>query len=99
MTKWEYCVIKGVDYLGIGLTPSYPKLILFSLNGISEVDLSNKSAKTRPAGWEIRTESEYVAHTVAKLGLDGWEMVNAVGAASVQGTGATNLYFRRTVNG
>lgn len=70
MQKWEYCVITGVTGDISGFLAHYPRLVYFSLNGISsEMDLSDGAARNRPKGWEKVSEAGYVAHVIAQLGL------------------------------
>jgi hypothetical protein len=96
--KWEYCVITGIDTSRGGFYTYYPQLTLFSLEGIRLVqDLGDQSRKNRPTGWENTREVDYVAHIIAELGLDGWEMVGAGTGSSADGTGPQCLYFRRPI--
>lgn len=79
MNRWEYCVISGIKQQGSGLSGQYPIMIYFGTNGIKQmVDLSNHGASRRPKGWEKVSEQEYISAFIAKLGQQGWEMVNAV---------------------
>ena len=94
MQKWEYCIITGSGANAGGFAPKYPQLIYFSPNGIETwIDLGNSDAKKRPSGWRKVGEAGYVAHTIAELGLEVWEMV---GVAS-QEYGSHSIYFRRPV--
>ena len=94
MQKWEYCVLTGASFDFEGLQGKYPKLYIFSLEGISVVDLGNKASSQRPKGLEKANEAKYIAYTIAKLGLDGWEMVSAAnGTAGTQ----SKIFFRRQI--
>ena len=96
--KWEYCVITGIDVDALGgFEPYYPCLTYFSLNGTEVINLSNKAASKRPSGWEKANEAGYVAHVIAKLGSEGWEMVGVGSGRSAQGTGPQCIYFRRPI--
>lgn len=97
--KWEYCVITGANATAGGFEPSYPKLTYFSLNGIhTESDLGNRAKSSRPEGFRNVSEAGYVAHIIAKLGMEGWEMVGVGSASSTQGVGAHCIYFRRRLS-
>ncbi len=92
MQKWEYCVITGVIHQQGRFEGHYPQLIFFGLNGISEcIELNNKL--TIPQAFLKGPEGGYIAHTIAKLGFEGWEMV---GVGSNE-SGVNNLYFRRPI--
>jgi len=95
MQKWEYCLITGVEVSSIGKFDGYyPRLYFFGLNGLSqEVDLGNSGASQRPKGLEKVSEKEYIAHMIAKLGSEGWEMVST--GKGGRGSGSNCIYFRR----
>lgn len=97
--KWEYCVITGIDVSSVGFKPHFPKLTYFSLNGIeTQIDLGNSAASKRSENWKDVSEAGYVAHIIAKLGMEGWEMVGTGSGSSNQGTGIHCNYFRRPIN-
>jgi hypothetical protein len=86
--QWEYCFITGIATRSAMLFPNYPTLNYISLKGIEMKDLGNKASASRPDEWRTASETDFVAHMIARLGLDGWEMV------SVQ---AECIYFRRPI--
>jgi len=79
--KWEYCRLTGycgsasaVDgYMGT----NDPYLTYFDLErGATKVNLGKKHAKDhRPDEWKRASDGVYMAHTIARLGIEGWEMV------------------------
>lgn len=81
MQKWEYCVIKGVETESVFRT-LYPYLTKFTIDdpkGYTVQKLEKTSSEP---------EETVVAKTIAKLGIDGWEMVNAIGE---------RLFFKRPI--
>jgi hypothetical protein len=100
MQQWEYCVMIGVQINTQGFGGYYPRLTYLSMSGIErDVDLGSKAAASRPKGWERVSEGGYIAHIIAELGAEGWEMVSAVPqSTSAQGVGAHSIYFRRPVS-
>jgi len=98
--KWEYCVITGVDANAGGFKPHYPVLTYFALNGIETIiDLGNGAKSSRPESWRNVSEAGYVAHIIARLGMESWEMAGVVSESHMQGTGSHCSYFRRRVSG
>lgn len=97
MEKWEYCVISGVGFISSTLFPNYPELIFFSVDGITKrIDIGNNAAHKRPEKFVKASEGEYLAHIIAKLGIEGWEMICAVSQdRSSEGIGPHCIYFRR----
>ena len=100
MNQWEYCVLTGVmvptrgDFSGY-----YPHLFKFSKDGIAEeMDLTKKGAAKRPDGWEKASEGEYIAATIAQLGMQGWEMVGTgLGMLNFGDWGSHSIYFKRPI--
>jgi len=77
---------------------AYPKLRLFNLNGIEEMDLGkNKNAiSKRPEAWMRNlSEGEYISFIIAHLGSEGWEMVSTAPGTSIPGEWVHHMYFRR----
>lgn len=99
MQKWEYCVITGVVINTNGvLTGRNPRLYHFSLDGIDKKEyLGDNAANARPRGWKDVNETGYIAHTVAMLGSEGWEMVGTGMGNEIEGIMAHCIYFRRPI--
>jgi hypothetical protein len=88
MQKWEYCAlgpIKGLD--GDGLKGYYPTLVVFGPGGASH-----------PYGKMTGGNEQFtLASTVARLGLEGWELV-ATGPLPFSNAGDHHtLYFKRLI--
>ncbi len=79
MTKWEYCAVKGVSSQMRDLHPTFPALWYFGEQGVQITEL-----KSQP-------EKDEVAYTIAKLGMEGWEMVGG----GHDGQISHILYFKR----
>ncbi|MEI7554984.1 hypothetical protein [Candidatus Chlorohelix sp.] len=79
MAKWEYCCVIGMGKLMRNLEPSFPAIWFFREDGIEIVDIKSK------------TEGNDVAKVIARLGLEGWEMVGA----GNNGTEHHSLYFKK----
>lgn len=95
LQKWEYCVITGLIPYMYGIKPNYPYLTYLSLKGIeTPINLGHSCARKRPQGWQKASEEQYVAHVIAKLGVEGWEMV---GTATTSSHPAHCIYFRRPI--
>lgn len=76
----------------------YPQLYYFGLNGISkQVDLGNGAASQRPEGFKKVSEGGYIAHVIAKLGSEGWEMVGTGKGNDQNGLGSNNIFFKRPI--
>ncbi len=97
MQQWEYCALFGANKSERELKPNYPTLVYFTKQGQETVPLDNAHRSERPSAWQDADEAEYVAHTIATLGLDGWELTTTARGSSLEGTGAITLYFRRLV--
>jgi len=97
MQKWEYCLITGVMVSSIGkFEGRYPRLYFFGLDGLSqEVNLGDSVASQRPKEFQKVSEGGYIAHWIAKLGSEGWEMVGTGKGDDQSGLGANSIYFRR----
>ncbi len=80
MQKWEYCAIKGVASMSRDMHPNFPALWGFSVEGLKIIEMKGKD------------EKEQVAHAIARLGEDGWEMAG-VGA---DGEVSHIIYFKRS---
>ena len=67
MPAWEYCSVVGIrsSVYDRKLTPYYPAIWQFNLDGISVIEIKGD-------------ESKEVSRTIARLGQDGWEMVGCV---------------------
>lgn len=99
MQRWEYCAIFGANKSERDLTPKYPTLVYFTKKGAETVRLDNRSRAERPLEWQDAEEGEYVAHIIATLGLDGWELLSTfAGALGLEGMGSTAFYFKRPVD-
>jgi hypothetical protein len=81
---------------GMGLWQGdFPRLYFFGLNGISQaVNLADNGVRDRPAEWQKAYEPDYMAHIIAKLGLEGWEMVGTGTHTDVR---SHCIYFRRPI--
>ena len=97
MIQWEYCALFGANKNERELKPNYPKLIYFTKQGQQIVELDNAHRSERPSAWQEADEAEYVAHIIATLGLDGWELTTTARGSSLEGSGAIALYFRRPI--
>lgn len=80
MQKWEYCAISGLQ----GLQTSYPRMYLFTHNGMEIV----ADFKKRPKGVP---ERDAVGQLIARLGDEGWEMIGTGNIDEVMHC----IYFKR----
>jgi hypothetical protein len=103
MTRWGYCMITGLNgggSSGLDIACFYPRLIRFCAGGTkTEEDLAKRAAASRPRKWRDVSEAGYVAHVIAELGSEGWEMV---GTGSGPVTGELEyrcIYFCRPIEG
>jgi len=85
MQKWEYCVVGQIENDGKWKGHD-PELIYLTETG-KKATYINKSGPIDEAGM--------LAATVAKLGMEGWEMVGAVTTSVSQ---YHTLYFKRPID-
>ena len=99
MQKWEYCIITGVATDKNGMFGGlHPKLFFFLMDGIEEEDyLVDEAAFQRPRECKNVSEAGYIAYKIAKLGLEGWEMVETSIESYTEGGVAHCIYFRRPI--
>jgi hypothetical protein len=99
MQKWEYCIITGVATDAKGRFGGLnPKLYLFLLDGLEEKeDLGDDTAFQRPPDWKKVSEAGYIAYKIAKLGIEGWEMVGTSIESYTKRGVAHCIYFRRPI--
>ena len=96
MDQWESCVLTGTSSDSVLFKPYYPRLTYFSLDGISEeVNLGANAADSRPEDFRAVSEANYVAHIIARLGLEGWELVGW----GNNGVFRHSLFFKRAKQG
>ena len=82
MQKWDYCALSGVGNLSGNFATHYPGMWFFTaLEGAKAIEVSG------------RGEEVVVARTIAKLGLDGWELVGVSPGYS----GWATLFFKRPI--
>jgi hypothetical protein len=88
MIKWEYCVLTGVSAGDEeGFDPQSPRLYLFTRDGRELLE----SFEGSTAEMTVRDQ---VAHQIARLGNDGWELA---GTGTTGGGESHSLYFKRAL--
>lgn len=92
MQKWEYCVITGVNGWG-RVRVSSPQVYFFGLNGFSQIIDLDKP----PKEFEKMSDDAYLAHTIAKLGSEGWEMTGTGSEKFFQDIVRQTIYFKRPI--
>ena len=82
MTKWEYCVVRGIRGGGISISmePYYPAVWYFTPKGFKVVSLCGNQ------------ESTAIAQAIADLGEQGWELVSAI---QLDAGGTYGFLFKR----
>ena len=93
MQKWEYCFLTGIKSEIAGFAVFRPMLLTFTVDGCKTVFLGNAFRSNREINWKDKSEPDYVGHVIAKLGLDGWELI----ATAIDEGETHRLYFRRPV--
>ena len=79
MPRWEYCALFANGMEGRVMKPHYPTINYFTPEGTREQKLEGK-------------EFHELGKAIAKLGLEGWEMV---ATGSLPKTDAHAIYFKR----
>jgi hypothetical protein len=88
MTRWEYCVLTGVGASDEeGFDTASPRLYLFTKDGLELLESFDDDTSEM-------TLRDRVAHQLARLGNDGWELTSA--GATGGGT-HHSLYFKRAM--
>jgi hypothetical protein len=88
MQKWEYCAVTGMASEFRRPHPHYPVLWEFTTSGIRVSEIKGD-------------ETNKVAATIARLGLEGWE---AFGTGTMGGGGNVEafnhhvIYFKRPID-
>ena len=87
MTSWEYCAVIGL------FRKLNPALVYFQKDGLLKVPLALD--EKNDGDKKYATTDDKIASLIAKLGLDGWELVNA----GPGGDGPYHtLYFKRPIS-
>lgn len=87
MQQWEYCVIYGAAKDVRTLVPGQATLIYFTTDGARGYRLDDQTA--RPADMQQASAFDYFAHTIARLGLEGWELIEVANGSFA------GFFFRR----
>ena len=89
--RWEYCVAGPIMALGQdGIVPHYPVIITYTPNG----------QDARPIRVGSQNEGNVITSLIAKMGLDGWELVASANVMLLPSTKEGHmLYFKRLLRG
>ena len=93
MQKWEHCAVVGMRVDAEKLDPRYPAIWYFNPEGLKVVSLSKSGTEKGGPPFQLKKEANEVSKAIARLGMEGWEMVGCGTTAQVTHT----LYFKRPI--
>lgn len=85
MQKWEYCLVRGIDISQGELSGSYPTIMYFEDNGLRVEEIKGGYPE----------EGKKLALLIAKLGKEGWELVDTDNDHSSRNR--YTLFFKRPI--